>query len=197
MVIELAPDFSPLHAANIRTLVHQHYFDGLAIVRVQDNFVTQWGSKGADAGQFKGPYGIKLDGSGNVWVADAFNARIQRFNANGGYVGSVGVGQLNTPIWLSFDAAGNYYVTDTNRDPQDGAHASIQNQRVLKYSTTGTLLTSWGTVGEAGGQFRLPFCIVVDAAGNGYVSDYYNTRIQKFNLNAALTPAAPQINSVS
>lgn len=43
VLIELAPDFSPLHAANIRTLVHEHYFDGLAIIRVQDNFVTQWG----------------------------------------------------------------------------------------------------------------------------------------------------------
>lgn len=42
VVIELASDFTPLHAANIRTLVHEHYFDGLAIVRVQDNFVTQW-----------------------------------------------------------------------------------------------------------------------------------------------------------
>lgn len=43
VVIELAQAFSPLHAANIRTLVREHYFDGLAIIRVQDNFVTQWG----------------------------------------------------------------------------------------------------------------------------------------------------------
>ncbi len=44
VVIELAPDFAPLHAANIRTLVREHYFDGLAVIRVQDNFVTQWGA---------------------------------------------------------------------------------------------------------------------------------------------------------
>ncbi len=48
VVIELAPDFSPLHAANIRTLVRGHYFDGLAIIRVQDNFVTQWGDPNDD-----------------------------------------------------------------------------------------------------------------------------------------------------
>ncbi|SFS19852.1 peptidylprolyl isomerase [Dyella sp. OK004] len=42
VLIELAPDFTPLHAENIRTLVKEHYFDKLAIVRVQDNFVTQW-----------------------------------------------------------------------------------------------------------------------------------------------------------
>lgn len=50
VLIELAPDFTPLHAANIRTLVRQHYFDGLAIVRVQDNFVTQWGDPNEDDG---------------------------------------------------------------------------------------------------------------------------------------------------
>ncbi len=42
VVIELAPQFAPLHVANIRALVAAHYFDGLAIVRVQDNYVVQW-----------------------------------------------------------------------------------------------------------------------------------------------------------
>jgi len=42
VVIELAPAFAPQHAANIRTLVRERYFDGLAIVRAQDNFVVQW-----------------------------------------------------------------------------------------------------------------------------------------------------------
>lgn len=50
VLIELAPDFTPLHAANIRTLAHEHYFDGLAIVRVQDNFVTQWDDPNGDDG---------------------------------------------------------------------------------------------------------------------------------------------------
>ncbi len=43
VVIELAPAFAPLHAGNIRKLAREHYFDGLAIVRSQDNFVVQWG----------------------------------------------------------------------------------------------------------------------------------------------------------
>ena len=51
VIIELAPAFAPLHVANIRKLIHQHYFDGLAIVRVQDGFVTQWGDP--DAGESK------------------------------------------------------------------------------------------------------------------------------------------------
>jgi peptidylprolyl isomerase len=47
VVIELAPAFAPLHVANILTLVRAHYFDGLSINRVQDNFVTQWGDAAA------------------------------------------------------------------------------------------------------------------------------------------------------
>jgi peptidylprolyl isomerase len=43
VIIELAPVFASQHVANIRTLVQQRYFDGLAIVRAQDNYVAQWG----------------------------------------------------------------------------------------------------------------------------------------------------------
>lgn len=43
VVMELAPDFAPRHVANIRALTRERYFDGLAIVRVQDNYVVQWG----------------------------------------------------------------------------------------------------------------------------------------------------------
>jgi cyclophilin family peptidyl-prolyl cis-trans isomerase len=42
VVIELASRVAPQHVANIRTLARAHYFDGLAIVRVQDNYVVQW-----------------------------------------------------------------------------------------------------------------------------------------------------------
>jgi peptidylprolyl isomerase len=42
VVIELNPAFAPRHVANIKTLVHEHYFDATAIVRAQDNFVVQW-----------------------------------------------------------------------------------------------------------------------------------------------------------
>ncbi len=43
VVIELAPGFAPLHVANVRALVRGKYFDGLSIMRSQDNFVVQWG----------------------------------------------------------------------------------------------------------------------------------------------------------
>jgi len=48
VVIELAPRFAPNHIRNIKALVRAHYFDGLAIVRVQDNWVVQWGDPNED-----------------------------------------------------------------------------------------------------------------------------------------------------
>ncbi|MEO6137880.1 MAG: peptidylprolyl isomerase [Luteimonas sp.] len=48
VVIELAPQFAPAHVANIRTLAHEHYWDGLSINRSQDNFVVQWGDPTED-----------------------------------------------------------------------------------------------------------------------------------------------------
>lgn len=43
VAIELAPQFAPVHVANIRALARAHYWDGSAIYRVQDNYVAQWG----------------------------------------------------------------------------------------------------------------------------------------------------------
>lgn len=48
VVIELAPAFAPNHVANVKALAREHYYDGLAILRVQDNYVVQWGDPNAE-----------------------------------------------------------------------------------------------------------------------------------------------------
>lgn len=57
VVIELAPRFAPRHSANIRTLAQDGYYDGLAVLRVQDNFVTQWGDPDAESPERARPLG--------------------------------------------------------------------------------------------------------------------------------------------
>ena len=57
VVIELSPAFAPEHAANIEKLVREHYFDGLAIVRSQDNYVVQWGDPNGDDAKKARPLG--------------------------------------------------------------------------------------------------------------------------------------------
>lgn len=68
VVIEMAPAFAPHHVDNIRALVRERYFDGLAVIRSQDNWVVQWGDpdeknprpmKGAKAA-LKGEFTVPL-----------------------------------------------------------------------------------------------------------------------------------------
>jgi sugar lactone lactonase YvrE len=164
----------------------------------QAQHVATWGGTGTLNGQLSGPYGITLDANGVLWVADGFNHRIQKFDTNGNFLGAIGVlgtgnGQFVTPTWVNFDSTGAYYVAETNSDPQNAAAPDLANQRIQKFSANGAFVMKWGSYGEAGGQFRLPFNAVVDANNNAYVADYYNTRVQKFSLNpgAVTPPPAP------
>ena len=69
---------------------------------------------------------------------------------------------------MATDAAGNVYVADTS------------NNRIQKFTGTGTYLTQWGSYGSGNGQFDDPIGVATDAAGNVYVADTDNHRIQKF-----------------
>ena len=71
VVIELSPQFAPQHAANLRTLAKQHYWDGLAIVRVQENYVVQWGDPRA------GEEGARSLGTASASLAPEFDRKAE------------------------------------------------------------------------------------------------------------------------
>ncbi len=48
IVVQLAPEFAPVHVANIKALARSSYWDGATIYRVQDNYVAQWGLNESD-----------------------------------------------------------------------------------------------------------------------------------------------------
>jgi len=56
ILLELAPQFAPMHVANIQLLIEQGYFDGTAVIRSQENYVAQWGdpAAGSDAAKSQG-----------------------------------------------------------------------------------------------------------------------------------------------
>src|ERR1044071_8531345 len=69
-------------------------------------YLTQWGSPGSGSGQFDNPNGIAIDAAGDVYVADTYNHRIQKFAATGAYLtewGSLGNGngQFNHPYGVA------------------------------------------------------------------------------------------------
>jgi sugar lactone lactonase YvrE len=140
------------------------------------SFWGTWGEYGSSNGRFDEPYGLAIDDSDNVYVADTGNDRIQKFDPSGdlltkwGASGS-GDGQFYWPSMIGIDSSGNVYVSDWD------------NYRIQKFGPNGTFITAWGTDGTGDGQFDGPDGMAIDASGNVYVSDYYNHRIQKFDSN--------------
>jgi len=137
-------------------------------------FVTKWGSYGSGDGQFERPYGVAVDSSGNVYVADCVNSRIQKFSSTGTFLSKwgswgTGDGQFEYPYGVAVDSLGNVYVPDRN------------NNRIQKFNSDGTFLAKWGTPGSGDGQFNQPVDVAVDSSGNVYVADQNNNRIQKFS----------------
>jgi hypothetical protein len=151
------------------------------------------------AARFNGPAGVAVDGSGNIYVADAGNTSIRKVTANGtvttfagvsGVAGSadgVGAGaRFNAPQGLAVDAAGNVYVADTN------------NSTVRKITPAGVVTTLAGVAGQTGtadgpggsARFNGPYAVAVDASGNVYVADFFNATIRKITASGTVSTLA-------
>ena len=88
VVIELAPAFAPRHVENIRTLVREKYFDGLAVIRSQDNWVTQWGDADEKTPKSMGTAKATLPGEFTIPLAQ--DTHFTRLMDRDGYAPQVG-----------------------------------------------------------------------------------------------------------
>ncbi len=137
------------------------------------------------------PFGVALDGAGNVLFTDALNRRVRRISPGGAITAFAGTGDLgssgdggpaaaatfNRPNGIAVDKAGNVYISD---DP---------NHRIRKVAPDGTISTIAGTgvgfggYGGDGGpakdaKLNLPVGLAVDGNGNLYIADRGNNRIR-------------------
>ncbi|MCW4029718.1 MAG: hypothetical protein NWE92_08745 [Candidatus Bathyarchaeota archaeon] len=144
--------------------------------------MSQWGSEGSGTGQFSHPTGVAVDSSGNVYVADSGNSRIQKFTSDGTYIsqwGSKGTGtnQFDRPIGVAVDSSGNVYVADSISNVYKG---SASNLRIEKFTNTGTYITQWGPKVSGSDDFSFTNAVAVDSAGYVYVSDLFRSSVYKF-----------------
>lgn len=115
------------------------------------------------------PDGIAVDSLGNIYVVDASNVRVQKFDSSGNFLakwGSYGTGngEFHTPTGIAIDASNNVYVSDSG------------NNTIQKFTSTGTYITKWSVPTPAG--------VAVDRVNNFvYVaSNVYDSRVYKFTL---------------
>ncbi len=104
------------------------------------------GTPGSGVGQFNAPTGVAVDASGDVWVADYGNDRIEEFTEEGGYIqefGTEGTGevQFKGPMGIAF-SGGNLYVVEYG------------NNRVQELTTAGKYVSQFGKAGSGGGEFQ-------------------------------------------
>jgi len=140
-------------------------------------FVAAFGSKGSGNGQLLLPVGVAVNSSGDVYVGDHSNNRIEEwesipsapvFVSKFGSVGSEN-GELKEARGVAIAASGNIDVLDT------------ENDRVEEFSTAGAYLGKFGSVGKEHGEFESPRQIAIDSKGDLWIADTGNDRVQEFN----------------
>jgi streptogramin lyase len=176
----------PLAAFPTRSLAMEPYFsyiDSAGYLLVSDNaehkvhkfnlntgeHIGEFGGLGSDPGKFRGPRGIGSDSQGNIWVADNYNNRIQKFDANGSSLLTIGKlgsqeGQFRQPRGLVVDSADNVLVADT------------QNNRIQKFDSKGEFVVSYTTP-----SLIQPYQIALDNGGNIYVAEAGSRTIEKLD----------------
>jgi sugar lactone lactonase YvrE len=142
-------------------------------------FVAEWAN--ADIGRL-GPVGMALDTVGSstyLYVADQPNGRIVKIDiatgTRAGVWGQTGTGPLefNSPYGVAVDPVSHdIYVTER------------QNHRVQRLTSSGQFVMGWGVLGTDPGKFDGPIGIAADSAGNVYVVDHNNNRVEKFHVQS-------------
>jgi len=149
----------------------------LAIGTNKEGYRTVGGANG----NFGSPMDIALDASGNYYVADSGNHRIQKFTKEGVFILQIGNGssgsgdgQFANPRGITIDYNGYVYVSDTN------------NHRIQKFDSNGTFMLKIGTQGSGTNNLFYPSGIV--SVGDFlYVCDYGNHRICSLYTYAAMS----------
>ena len=141
----------------------------------EGNYLMEWGTPGADPGQFRTLHGIATDDQRRVYVADRSNSRIQVFDENGEYLDEWP--NIRSPDALLVSADQHLWVADGETD------------KILKYDLNGTFLYGWGTAGSYPGALAGVHQISVDQDGNLYLAEIYNGRAQKLSPKSGADPA--------
>jgi hypothetical protein len=154
--------------------------DGYAnsrIVKFDKNgkYLTSWGTKGVEPGQFNLPHGIDVDRNRRVYVADAHNSRVQVFDENGKFLDQWP--NIWRPDFLMVSNDQHLWI------------ATGATDMMLKYDLKGKLLEAWGQPGPAPRAFQDIHGFGIDSNGTFYAAEAAGGRTQKFTPKRGADPA--------
>ena len=142
-------------------------------------------------GMFIWPHGIFVDQDGNVWVTDAVAAartptgtrghQVVKFSPDGDLLMTLGTPGVPGNGDYSFTSPSDVVVADNGDIFITDGHWTDTNNRVMKYSSDGTFIKSWGQTGYGPGEFRELHAIAIDSQGRVFIADRWNNRIQIFD----------------
>ncbi|HEY9898039.1 MAG TPA: LamG-like jellyroll fold domain-containing protein [Pantanalinema sp.] len=163
-------------AANYRVLKYDPNGTFLLGMGNGTKWTTSAGNQSASGsvpGAFNGWGNATVHPSGEIYVVDGGNSRVQRFDASGNFLSQWGTtGSGSGPFYLiedlAFDLGGNAWLTGSL------AHC------VSKVDRQGNLLGQLGTQGSAPSQFQNPRNLAFSPDGRFYVADDTNNRVQRF-----------------
>ncbi|HEV7488150.1 MAG TPA: peptidyl-alpha-hydroxyglycine alpha-amidating lyase family protein [Thermoanaerobaculia bacterium] len=141
-------------------------------------FVKSWGQRGTAAGQFASVDSIAVDAQGNVYAADAGNARIQVFDNNGTFkteIKSVGNAQA---ICMTAGANQVLYVSNSNPPTDLDTGGEIYKMRL-----DGTMIGKFGRAGKLLKEFGTVNAIDCRTENTLYIGEVGNFRVQKLTLH--------------
>jgi YD repeat-containing protein len=168
-----------------------------------------FGSSGSGAGQTKEPMTAAIDSSGNVWVADNANNRIDKFTSAGTFIETFGFGVSNgkaefetctSSCQAGIAGSGNGQFSGPwgiaiNQAEKDVYVSDQGNSRVEELTTAGAFVRTFGGAGTAPGQFGVVAGIGIDPGGNVWVADYSNNRIEEFTSTGVFIRAVGSAGS--
>ncbi|MDE1970112.1 MAG: hypothetical protein KGI50_00840 [Patescibacteria group bacterium] len=147
-------------------------------------YLTQWGSQGSGNGQFQMPYGISVDGIGNVYVTE-YNSplRVQKFSNSGSFISELT--PLDAQNWQFREPTGIAVNDPSNLYNSHIYIADYGARQIYDFYNSWQLRTIWTSLGSINGQYYAPRRIVADSSGNTYVLFPNQQLIQRFSYIAS------------